>query len=100
MLQDRGFSEYAEKADGPETHEAIIKVAAVLPGGAPIALAMVTQTLEATKSMDEDKPWITIFNCESRTAQAARFQISLTEQAADGQFMVTTMAFALISKQQ
>ena len=98
VLQDRGFSEYTEKADGLETHEAILKVAAVLLGGTPIALAVVTQTLEAMKSMDKDNPWITIFNRESRTAKAARFQISLTEQAGDGQFMVTTMAFALNAK--
>ena len=98
VLQDRGFSEYTEKVDGLETHEAILKVAAVLLGGAPISLAVVSQTLGAMKSMDKDNPWITIFNRESRAAKAARFQISLTEQAENGQFMVTTMAFALNAK--
>lgn len=100
VLQDRGFSEYTEKADGLEAHEAILKVAAMLLGSAPTALAIVTSTLQAMKSMDADNPWITIFNRESRAAKAARFQISLAEQEGNGQFMVTTMAFALNAKSE
>lgn len=95
VIQNKTFNAYQEQADGLEAHEAILKVASVLLGPAPTALAVITTTLEAMKSMDEDNPWITIFNRESRKAKAARFQIALAEETADGQFMVNLMAFAL-----
>ena len=95
VIQDKAFNSYEEQADGLEAHEAILKVAAVVLGGAPTALAVVTTTIEAMKSMDADNPWITIFNRESRKAETARFQISLAEEGADGQFMLTMMAFGL-----
>jgi len=98
VLQDTAFNAYEEQADGLEAHEAILKVATVLLGAAPTALAVITATIEAMKSMDADNPWITIFNRESRSAKAARFQIALAEQDADGQFMVTMMAYGLEAK--
>ncbi|SCY62116.1 hypothetical protein SAMN05216420_11072 [Nitrosospira sp. Nl5] len=45
VIQDRRFSSYKEHADGLEAHEAI-KVATVLLGPAPTALALVVSTLE------------------------------------------------------
>ena len=98
VIQDSAFNSYEEQADGLEAHEAILKVAAVVLGGAPTALAIVTTTIEAMKSMDADNPWITIFDRESRKAETARFQISLAEQDDNGQFMVTMMAFGLKAK--
>jgi hypothetical protein len=98
VLQDRGFADYAEVQDGFEAHEAILGVATVLLGAAPAALAVVKATLDSLKSMSKDSAWITLFNRESRTAKAARFQVSLAEEAADGQFLVTIMAFGLEAK--
>lgn len=95
VIQDTGFDSYEEQSDGLEAHEAILKVAGVVLGAAPTALAVVTATVEAMKSMDTDNPWITIFDRESRCAESARFQISLAEQDDAGQFMVTSMAFGL-----
>jgi hypothetical protein len=95
VLQDKGFSSYEGKADGLEAHEAILKVAGVLLGASPTALAIVTSTIEAMKEMDKDNPWITIFDRESKSAKSARFQIALAEEDAAGQFMVTLMAFGL-----
>jgi hypothetical protein len=95
VIQDTGFNSYEEQADGLEAHEAILKVAAVVLGPASTALALVTATVEAMKSMDADNPWITIFDRESRSAESARFQVALAEEAENGQFMVTTMAFGL-----
>ena len=95
VIQDAGFNSYEEEADGLEAHEAILKVAAVALGPASTALQLVTTTVEAMKSMDADNPWITIFDRESRSAECARFQIALAEEDAEGQFMVSTLAFAL-----
>ena len=73
----------------------LLAQSAVVLGAAPTALAVVTATIEAMKSTDEDSPWITIFDRESRSARSARFQVTLAEQDEPGQFMVTTMALAL-----
>lgn len=95
VIQETSFAEYREDRDDFEAHEAILKVATALLGPATTALALVTTTVEALKSMNADSPWITIFSRESQTARTARFQVSLAEQAADGQFLVSLMAFGL-----
>jgi hypothetical protein len=96
VVQDFEFKQYTEETLDFDAHKAILKVAAALMAtAAPAALALVTTTLEALQSMDADNPWITLFNRESRSARAARFQISIAEQEPDGQFIVRTMAFAL-----
>jgi hypothetical protein len=95
VIQDRGFSSYEEKANGLEAHEAILKVAAVVLGGAPTALAVVTSTIEAMKSMNADNPWIVIFDRTSKAAKTARFQIALAAEDESGQFLVSLMAFGL-----
>lgn len=95
VLQDKGFSSHEEKADGVEAHEAILQVATTLLGAAPTALAVVTSTINAMKSMDKDNPWITFFDRESLADESAKFQIALAEQNEDGQFLVNMMAFAL-----
>jgi len=48
--------------------------------------------------MDANSPCITRFSRESQQAQAARLQISLTEQSADGGPTVALMAFGLEAK--
>ena len=95
VLQESSFNSYDEQADGLAAHEAILKVAAVMLGAATTALAVITATVEAMKSMEANSPWLTIFNRESRSAKAARFQIALAEQDKNGQFMVTMMAYSL-----
>jgi hypothetical protein len=95
VIQDRSFSSYTEEADGLEAHEAIIKVASVFLGAAPAALAVVISTLEALKSMDSSKPWMTIFDRESKKAKTGHFQIALAEQGDNDQFLVSLMAFSL-----
>ena len=95
VVQDRSFAEYHEGGKNFEAHKAIVSVATALLGAAPAALALVKTTLDALQSMDADSPWITVFDRESRHARTARFQISLAEQDAGGQFFVTLMAFGL-----
>ncbi len=95
VIQDRSFSSYTEEADGLEAHEAILKVASVFLGAAPTALAVVISTLEALKSMDSSKPWVTIFDRESKHVKTGHFQIALAEQGDNDQFLVSLMAFSL-----
>lgn len=95
VIQDTGFSEYKETSENFDAHKAIISVASVLLGPSPTALAVVTSTLSALQSMNESSPWITIFSRETQAARAAKFQVSLAEQDAAGQFFVNSMAFVL-----
>ena len=97
-IQQVSWAEYVEQGAGFQAHEAILKVAAALLGPGTGALALVTTTVEALKAMDKDNPWITLFNRESQVAKTAHFQVTLAEQAADGQFLVSTMAFGLEAK--
>lgn len=95
VVQQKDFAEYRQASQNFEAHEAVLAVATTLLGAAPTALALVKTTLDALHSMNADKPWITLFNRESQNARTAHFQITLAEQAADGQFFVTLMAFGL-----
>ncbi len=95
VTQNSTFSAYTQEADGLETHKAILKAAAVFLGPAPAALAVVTSTLEAMKSMDSNSSWIKIFDRETKCAETAHFQIALAEQGNNDQFFVSLMAFSL-----
>jgi len=97
-VQDRGFATYSEASENFEAHEAIMKVAASLLGPAATTLAVIKATLDALKSMSADSPWISIFNRESQSAKTARFQVTLAEQGAEDQFLVSLMAFGLEAK--
>lgn len=95
VIQDVSFATYDRGGNSFETHAAILDVATVLLGPGTAALAIVTTTLEALRSVGDGGPWITLFNRESRNGRTARFQVTLVEQDADGQFLVSLMAFAL-----
>lgn len=94
-VQDEGFADFSETSDGFEVHEKIMEVAAVLLGPGSAALAVIKTTLDALKAMKSDNGWLTIFERETQHAEAARFQISLVEQNAGGDVMVSMLAFGI-----
>jgi hypothetical protein len=94
-VQERNFATYVEGGENFEAHQAILKVAATILGPSPVALALVTNTLQALQKMDENSPWLTLFARESQSAQTASFQISAVEQGASGEPFVSLIAFAL-----
>jgi hypothetical protein len=95
VVQDRQFIEHVEHGSSLEVHKAIIKLATAVLGPGATALVVVEETLNALQSMDENSPWITLFSQQSQAAKTARFQVTLAEQAPDGQFLVTLLAFGL-----
>ena len=74
-LQEKSWVDYSGSGTAVEVHEKIIEVmtAALAPSAA--ALAIITATMNALKSMNADSPWITLFSRESQKAKIARFQI-------------------------
>jgi hypothetical protein len=99
VIQDKGFAEYEEKSEDFEAHEAILEVATALLAGSPGALALVKTTLEALRKMSADSPWITLFNRESRSANTARFQVSLVDQDENARFLLSLIAFGLEARE-
>lgn len=95
VIQDRGFANYAESSEGFEAHEAILQIATSLLGPGATTLAVVKATLDGLKSLQNDSPWITLFNRESQHANTARFQVSLAHEGENEDFLVSLMAFGL-----
>ncbi len=97
-IQDHGFAAYAQSSRSFDAHQAILEVAAALFAGAPGALMVVQRTLEALKKLPADSGWIRLFNRESQSANTARFQVSLVDQAGDGSLFLSIIAFGLEAK--
>jgi hypothetical protein len=95
VIQEKGFAKYEEASETFEAHEAILEVAKVVLAGAPGALAVVQKTLESLKKMSDDSPWMTLFHRESRSANTARFQVSLAESDGTAGLLVSILAFGV-----
>jgi hypothetical protein len=93
-IAEQGFDDYAKRTDTFEAHEAILEVATALLGGVPTALAAITATLTALKKLDENSPWLTLFNRESQRANTARFQVTVADEQA-GKPTVSLLSFSL-----
>ena len=97
VVQERGFSEHNEAGDNFEAQKAILSIAGSIFGPAATALAVVTSTLDAMRSIS-DGPWFTVFSRESQSAKAARFQVTVAEPKAEGGASIALMAFELLAK--
>jgi hypothetical protein len=91
-LQESGWTDYTARGTAVEVNEKILEVMTVALGPAPAALAIVTATINALKSMNANSPWITIFSRESQKAKIARFQIGLVEREESSDVFVSLLA--------
>jgi hypothetical protein len=76
-----------------ELHEAILPVITAAFGGAALP-ALVIATLEQLSQATAAKPWITLFERESRRFDAHQFQVSLVDGSETSQ-TVSMLGFAL-----
>jgi hypothetical protein len=95
VIQAEQFATYRAASAGFQAHEAIIGLATSLLGASPASLAVVKATLDSLKSMNQNSPWMTLFNQESQAGKTARFQVTLAQPGNEGQFLVSLMAFGL-----
>ena len=95
---DTQFEEYDFKSKTAEAHKAIIKVLAVLLGPGAAALTVVQTVLEALQSMNEDSPWITLFDRQSKTGKSARFQVATAQLDPGGLLQIALVGFELVVK--
>lgn len=94
VVQDHGFAEFTETANGVEAHQAVLDIAASLLGPGSTALALVKTTLDSLLRAQENEPFFVIFNRETRRAKSARFQVSVAEGDATGH-LITLIAFGM-----
>jgi hypothetical protein len=76
-----------------ELHQAILPVITAAFGGAALP-AVVIATLEQLSEASEGRPWIALFERESRRFDARQFQVSLVEGQGSAQ-VVSMLGFAL-----
>ncbi|MEM8693726.1 MAG: hypothetical protein AAGG57_17840 [Pseudomonadota bacterium] len=93
MAEDSTVSMREVSATSLYLHNEIIPVLTTLLGPAA-ATSTVLTVLSGLEQMDQDSPWITLFDRSSQRASANQFQISQAEMI-DGVPRITLAAFAL-----
>jgi len=89
------FENYEFNSVNAEAHKAIIPVLTALLGPHAAALSVLKIALEGLKSMEENAPWITLFDQQSRTERSARFQIATAQVDESGLLQTALVAFDL-----
>ncbi|QGF23476.1 hypothetical protein [Raineyella fluvialis] len=88
-----------ENLTGSKVHEQILAVVTVVLGAAPAALAIVTAALKSLQAMDQESPWITLFDRRGKDATAVGFQVANCEASDDGGAALHAVDFRLRAKQ-
>jgi len=91
-LQEAGWTNYPASGTAVEVNQKIIEVMAAVLAPTPTALAIITSTANALKTMSANSSWITIFSREAQKAKIARFQVGLVEQKEDAGVFVSLLA--------
>lgn len=88
------------KIDGSalKVHKEIIPVLTAALGPAAAAASVVVKVLEGLEAMNQDQPWITLFDRESQRATANQFQISYVEVDVEQIPRLTLASFELNAK--
>jgi hypothetical protein len=92
---DSQFESYEFKSRNAEAHKAIMKVLAVLMGPQAAAVVVVKAALDALQSMNENSPWITLFDRQSKVGKSARFQVATAQVDDNGLLQIAICAFNL-----
>jgi hypothetical protein len=92
---DTHFEDYSFKSTNVEAHRAILKVIAMLMGPQAAAIVVVKAAIDALQSMNENSPWITLFDSQSKVGSSARFQVAAAQLEKNGQLQVALCAFNL-----
>lgn len=84
LLADIDFREQALSTDGAFVHKEIIPVIAAFLGPAASAASLILQVLNSLNAMQQNEPWITLFQSESQSLRGGKFQLSLVDTNAAG----------------
>jgi hypothetical protein len=95
---DTQFEDYEFASKNAEAHRAVIQVLTALLGPQAAALVVVKAAIEALESMQENSPWITLFERHSKTGRSARFQVATVQIDASGLLQTALVGFELKTK--
>ena len=97
---DTRFERYEFAGRNAEAHQAVLRVLTALLGPHAAALAIVKAAIDALQSMNENRPWLTLFEQESKTAGSARFQVAAADIEASELLQVALVGFSLKAESQ
>ena len=89
------FEDYEFTSKNAEAHKAIIRVLTVLLGPQAAALMVVKTAIEALQTMNENSPWITLFDRQSKVGRSARFQVATAQLDGNGLLQIALVGFEL-----
>jgi hypothetical protein len=92
------FEDYEFSSKNAEAHQAVLKVLTVLLGPQAAALVVLKAAVEALGSMQENSPWITLFERNSKAGRSARFQVATAQLGAEGLLQTALVGFELKTK--
>ncbi len=79
--------------------QAIIPIVTEIVGAAAAAGSIIISVLKGLETMDQDAPWITVFERRSNKVSANNFGLSFVEGGAGGGASLKTVYFSLIGAQ-
>lgn len=100
LVSEGDFQEQAVSADGVFVHKEIIPLLTAFLGPAAAAVSIVVQILNSLSAMQQNQPWITLFQSESQTLNGAKLQISLVDKDANGDAAVNLLSVGIEASQR
>ena len=100
LLADVDFREQALDVDGAFVHKEIIPVITAFLGPAATAGSLILQVLTSLDQMQQNEPWITLFQSESQSLRGGKFQLSLIDTNANGDAEARLMAVSIEASQR
>jgi hypothetical protein len=100
LVGEGDFQEQAVSTDGAFVHKEIIPVLIAFLGPAASAVSIVVQMLTSLSAMQQNQPWITLFQSESQTLNGAKLQISLVDRQANGDAAVNLLSVGIEARQR
>jgi hypothetical protein len=100
LVSEGDFQEQAVSADGVFVHKEIIPLLTAFLGPAVAAVSLVVQMLNSLSAMQQNQPWITLFQSESQTLNGAKLQVSLVDKNANGDAAVNLLSVGIETSQR
>jgi len=95
---DTRLEDYECSGRNASAHQAILDVLALVLGPQAAAVAVAKAAIEALQAMAENRPWLTLFERESRTGKAARFQVTTAQVGRSGLVQAALVGFSLMAR--
>ena len=100
VLQTGEFAKQELSDTNVALHKAIIPVLALALGPAAAAGSIILKALEGLQSMDQDSPWLTLFQEKCQTVTGAKFGVSVVDAGPGGGASLQSAYFSIEASQK